>query len=58
MEHMLIVEDEKSMSNLIAMNLVLAGQTSDQAFDGHRSYIAIKWAGHLAQLYNLFTTWK
>ena len=28
------------------------------AFDGLRSYVSIKWAGHLAQLYNLFTTWK
>jgi len=56
--HILIVEDEKSISNLIAMNLAIVGNTSDRAFDGLRSYVSIKWAGHLEQLYNLFTTWK
>ncbi|MDQ7092857.1 response regulator transcription factor [Desulfosporosinus sp. PR] len=34
MAHILIVEDEKSINDLIAMNLELVGHTSQQAFDG------------------------
>ena len=34
MAHILIVEDEKPISSLIAMNLALVGHTCAQAFDG------------------------
>ncbi len=34
MAHILIVEDEKSINDLIAMNLMLVGHTSEQAYDG------------------------
>ncbi len=34
MGHILIVDDEKSISDLIAMNLTMVGHTCEQAFDG------------------------
>lgn len=34
MGHILIVDDEKSISDLIVMNLTMVGHTSEQAFDG------------------------
>lgn len=34
MSHILIVEDEKSINDLIAMNLALVGHTSEQVYDG------------------------
>ncbi len=34
MGHILIVDDEKSISDLIVMNLCMVGHTSEQAFDG------------------------
>ncbi|MGC7871395.1 response regulator transcription factor [Desulfosporosinus sp. SYSU MS00001] len=34
MAHILIIEDEKSISDLIAMNLELVGHTSQQAYNG------------------------
>ncbi len=34
MGHILIVDDEKSISDLIVMNLAMVGHTSEQAFDG------------------------
>lgn len=37
MAHILIVEDEKSINDLIAMNLALVGHTSQQAFDGNEA---------------------
>jgi two-component system alkaline phosphatase synthesis response regulator PhoP len=35
MAHILIVEDEKSINDLIAMNLELIGHTSEQAYEGN-----------------------
>lgn len=37
MAHFLIVEDEKSINDLIAMNLELVGHTSEQTFDGNEA---------------------
>ena len=37
MAHILIVEDEKSINDLIAMNLELVGHTSQQAYEGHEA---------------------
>lgn len=34
MAHILIVEDEKSINDLIAMNLELVGHTSQQVYEG------------------------
>jgi len=34
MGHILIVDDEKSISDLIVMNLIMVGHTTEQAFDG------------------------
>lgn len=42
MAHILIVEDENSINNLIAMNLTLVGHTSDQAFSGNEALAYIK----------------
>lgn len=42
MAHILIVEDENSINNLIAMNLTLVGHTSDQAFTGNEALEYIK----------------
>ena len=42
MAHILIVEDEKSINDLIAMNLTLVGHTSDQALDGNEALAFIK----------------
>jgi two-component system alkaline phosphatase synthesis response regulator PhoP len=42
MAHILIVEDEKSINSLIAMNLALVGHTSDQALDGREALTLIK----------------
>lgn len=37
MAHILVVEDEKSINDLIAMNLSLVGHTSSQAYDGNEA---------------------
>jgi len=39
--HILVVEDEHSINDLVAMNLSLVGHTSDQAYDGSeaRTYL-------------------
>lgn len=37
MAHILIVEDEQSISDLIAMNLELVGHTSEQAYEGNKA---------------------
>lgn len=42
MSHILIVEDEKSINDLIAMNLALVGHTSEQAYDGNEALEFIK----------------
>ena len=42
MADILIVEDEKSISDLIVMNLRLVGHTARQAYDGNEAAIAIK----------------
>jgi DNA-binding response OmpR family regulator len=42
MAHILIVEDEKSINDLIAMNLALVGHTSEQAYDGNEALEFIK----------------
>lgn len=42
MAHILIVEDENSINNLIAMNLTLVGHTSDHAYDGNEALEMIK----------------
>lgn len=42
MAHILIVEDERSINNLISMNLTLVGHTSDQAYDGNEALGYIK----------------
>lgn len=43
MPHILIVEDEKSISDLIAMNLALVGHTSEQAYEGNEALEYLKW---------------
>jgi two-component system, OmpR family, alkaline phosphatase synthesis response regulator PhoP len=40
--HILIVEDEKPINDLIAMNLVLVGHTSEQAYDGNEALVYLK----------------
>jgi len=42
MAHMLIVEDEPSINDLIAMNLELVGHTSEQAYDGNQALACLK----------------
>ncbi len=42
MGHILIVDDEKSISDLIVMNLSMVGHSSDQAFDGREAVEKIK----------------
>ncbi len=42
MAHILIVEDEKSINDLIAMNLSLVGHTSKQAYEGNEALLYIK----------------
>jgi len=42
MAHILIVEDEKSINDLIAMNLALVGHTSDQVYTGNEALEHIK----------------
>jgi len=42
MAHILIVEDEKSINDLIAMNLVLVGHTSEQVYNGNEALNYIK----------------
>ena len=42
MAHILIVEDEKSINDLIAMNLELVGHTSQQAYEGHEALEYLK----------------
>lgn len=42
MAHILIVEDEKSINDLIAMNLELVGHTSQQAYAGHEAQEYLK----------------
>ncbi|MFD1677788.1 response regulator transcription factor [Alicyclobacillus fodiniaquatilis] len=37
MAYILVVEDEKSINDLIAMNLSLVGHTSNQAYDGNEA---------------------
>lgn len=45
MGHILIVDDEKSISDLIVMNLIMVGHTSEQAFDGREALEKLR-AGH------------
>ncbi|SHI24510.1 response regulator transcription factor [Desulfosporosinus lacus] len=42
MAHILIVEDEKSINDLIAMNLELVGHTSEQAYEGNEALEFLK----------------
>ncbi|ATW26566.1 response regulator transcription factor [Candidatus Formimonas warabiya] len=42
MAHILIVEDEKSINDLIAMNLELVGHTSTQAYEGNEALAYLK----------------
>jgi two-component system, OmpR family, alkaline phosphatase synthesis response regulator PhoP len=42
MAHILIVEDEKSINDLIAMNLELVGHTCEQVNDGKEALICLK----------------
>lgn len=42
MANILVVEDEKSISDLIVMNLKLAGHTCRQVFDGEEAVCAMK----------------
>ncbi|MDO0824263.1 response regulator transcription factor [Desulfosporosinus nitroreducens] len=42
MAHILIVEDEKSINDLIAMNLELVGHTSEQAYEGNEALEYLK----------------
>ena len=42
MAHILIVEDEKSINDLIAMNLELVGHTSEQVYDGNEALECLK----------------
>ena len=42
MAHILIVEDEESLSDLIAMNLSLVGHTSAQVYDGNEALDYVK----------------
>ena len=41
MAKILIVEDEKSINDLILMNLSLVGHTCNQAFDGNEAFSAL-----------------
>jgi len=40
--HILIVEDEQSINDLIAMNLELVGHSSDQVYDGNEALESLK----------------
>lgn len=42
MAHILIVEDEKSINDLIAMNLELVGHTGEQVYDGNEALECLK----------------
>ncbi|MBH1941435.1 response regulator transcription factor [Mobilitalea sibirica] len=42
MGHILIVEDEEAISDLINMNLTMVGHTGVQAFDGYEALEAVK----------------
>lgn len=42
MAHILVVEDEELISNLIIMNLTMVGYTAAQAFDGHEAIESLK----------------
>lgn len=42
MAHILVVEDEKSINDLIAMNLALVGHTSEQAYEGNEALEYLK----------------
>ncbi len=42
MGHILIVDDEKSISDLIVMNLTMVGHTSEQAFNGGEALDKLK----------------
>lgn len=42
MAHILIVEDEQSINDLIAMNLALVGHTSEQAYEGNEALEYLK----------------
>lgn len=42
MAHILIVEDEKSINDLISINLELVGHTSEQVFDGFEALETIR----------------
>lgn len=42
MAHILIVEDEKPINDLIAMNLSLVGHTNEQAYDGNEALEYLK----------------
>ncbi|BCN32719.1 response regulator transcription factor [Anaeromicropila herbilytica] len=42
MGHILIVDDEKSISDLIVMNLTMVGHTTEQAFDGKEALEKIR----------------
>jgi two-component system, OmpR family, alkaline phosphatase synthesis response regulator PhoP len=42
MAHILIVEDEEPINDLIAMNLELVGHTSEQAYDGNEALEYLK----------------
>ena len=46
MAHLLIVEDEKSINDLIAMNLELVGHTCEQVYDGDEALKYIKSNGY------------
>ncbi|CAG7644983.1 response regulator transcription factor [Paenibacillus allorhizosphaerae] len=41
MAHILIVEDEQSINDLIAMNLELVGHTSEQVYDGDEALVCL-----------------
>jgi two-component system alkaline phosphatase synthesis response regulator PhoP len=42
MAHILIVEDEQSINDLIAMNLELVGHSSEQVYDGNEALVCLK----------------
>lgn len=42
MAHILIVEDEKPINDLVAMNLALIGHTSEQAYEGNQALDYLK----------------
>lgn len=42
MGHILVVDDERSISDLIVMNLTMVGHTSEQAFDGREALEKLK----------------